>query len=123
MTCLAPLALFGVLLLILPIVVHLFKPRKMKETQFSSLRWLKATHQRLSRRVQWHQWLLFFLRAGCILLLVLALAKPLFGLWGSRSVDRFIIVDASRSMAYQGPDQKTPFDQATDLANRYVKES
>src|SRR5437773_2128368 len=47
MTFLAPLALIGVLLLILPIVVHLFKPRKMKQTPFSSLRWLKQTHPRL----------------------------------------------------------------------------
>src|SRR5205823_3925901 len=92
MTFLAPLALFGVLLLILPIVVHLFKPRKMKQTPFSSLRWLKQTHQRLSRRIQWHQWLLFLLRAGCIVLLVLALAKPLIGFWGARPVDRFVIV-------------------------------
>src|ERR1700686_1056905 len=86
MTFLAPLALIGALLLILPIVVHLFKPRKMKQTPFSSLRWLKQTHQRLSRRIQWHQWLLFLLRAGCILLLVLALAKPLIGFWGSQAV-------------------------------------
>src|SRR3984893_8426656 len=103
--CLAPAALIGGLLLAIPVVVHLFKPRKMRETPFSSLRWLKETHQRLSRRIQWHQWLLFLMRAGCILLLVLALAKPLFGLWGTRSVDRFVIVDVSRSMAYQAQDQ------------------
>src|SRR6266480_7568068 len=98
MTCLAPLALIGVLLLILPIVVHLFKPRKMRQTPFSSLRWLKQTHQRLSRRIQWHQWLLFLLRAGCILVLVLALAKPLIGNWGAsgRGTDRFVILDTSR---------------------------
>ncbi|HZZ77951.1 MAG TPA: BatA and WFA domain-containing protein [Gemmataceae bacterium] len=121
MTFLAPLALIGLLLLALPIIVHLFKPRKMKETPFSSLRWLKETHQRLSRRIQWHQWLLFLMRAGVIFFLVLALAKPLFGLWGSQSVDRFVIVDASRSLAYRTPDQPTPFERATDLAGRYVQ--
>src|SRR5438270_1813371 len=102
MTFLAPFALLGVFLLILPILVHLFKPRKMKETPFSSLRWLKATHQRLSRRVQWHQWLLFLMRAGCLLLLVLALAKPLVGWRGdTRPVDRIVVVDTSRSMSYE----------------------
>src|SRR5262249_7516536 len=87
------------------------------------LRWLKETHQRLSRRIQWHQWLLFLMRAGCILLLVLALAKPLLGLWGARSVDRFVIVDASCSMGYQAQDQPTPLERATDLASRYVQGS
>src|SRR5438128_2354485 len=122
MTFLAPLALIGTVLLILPIIVHLFKPRKMKETPFSSLRWLKATHQRLSRRVEWHQWLLFLLRAGCILVLVLALARPLIGLWGaSRPVDRFLILDASRSMALQAADQPSAMQRATALAERYVQ--
>ncbi len=122
MTFLAPFALVGVLLLILPIVVHLFKPRKMKQTPFSSLRWLKQTHQRLSRRVQWHQWLLFFMRAGCILLFVLALARPLVGSWGaSRATDRFVIVDQSRSMAYQLPELPSALDRAKDLADRLVK--
>src|SRR2546425_13363986 len=121
MTFLVPFALIGVLLLIVPIVAHLFKPRKMKQTPFSSLRWLKESQQRLSRRIQWHQWLLFLLRAGCILLLVFALAKPLFGLWGSQSVDRFVIVDVSRSMAYQRQEQASPLDRAVDLAGRYVQ--
>ena len=121
MICLAPLALFGALLLILPIVVHLFKPRKMKQTPFSSLRWLKQTHQRLSRRIQWHQWLLFLLRAGCILLLVMALAKPLLGLWGERGVDRFVIVDVSHSMACRVEETSTPLERAKALTDRLVQ--
>src|SRR5690348_5648800 len=117
MTLLAPLSLIGLLLLILPIVVHLFKPRKMRQTPFSSLRWLKVTHQRLSRRIQWHQWLLFLMRAGCILLLVLALARPIVGGRGdAAATDRFMIVDASRSMAYQVQDQPTPMERAATLA-------
>jgi hypothetical protein len=92
----------------------------MKQTPFSSLRWLKATHQRLSRRIQWHQWLLFLLRAGCIVMLVLALAKPLIGFWGSASVDRFVILDTSRSMGCQVED-KPALERAADLASRYVQ--
>src|SRR5262245_30096352 len=117
MTFLAPLALFGILLLALPIIVHLFKPRKMRQTPFSSLRWLKQTHQRLSRRIQWHQWLLFLLRAGVVTLLVLALAKPLIGWRGdNRTVDRFVIVDTSRSMAYQTEGVATPLAKTHELA-------
>src|SRR5260221_3155695 len=117
MTFLAPLALIGSLLLIIPILAHLFKPRKMKQTPFSSLRWLKETRQRLSRRVQWHQWLLFLLRAGCLLLLVIALAKPLIGGGGSgRPTDRFIVLDVSRSMAHQLPETPSALERAQDLA-------
>jgi hypothetical protein len=124
MIFLAPAALLGILLLAIPVVVHLFKPRKMRQTPFSSLRWLKQTHQRLSRRIQWHQWLLFLVRAGCILLFVLALAKPLVGTWGQpRSVDRFVIVDGSRSMAYQVDDQPTASKRAEELALGLLKKN
>src|SRR5438270_13209581 len=105
MTFLAPSALLGLLLLALPVIVHLLRPRKMKQTPFSSLRWLKLTRQRLSRRIQWHQWLLFLMRAGLIVLLVAALARPILGLWHSAGpVDRFIIVDSGRAMAYTAQD-------------------
>src|SRR5262245_44513290 len=102
LTFLAPAALIGGLLLAIPVIVHLFKPRRMKQTPFSSLRWLRATRQRLSRRIQWHQLLLFLLRAGFITALALALAQPL---WSTdrqnRSADRYIVLDVSRSMGYQ----------------------
>jgi hypothetical protein len=117
MTFLAPAALFGVLLLSIPIVVHLLKPRKMRRTPFSSLRWLKQTHQRLSRRIQWHQWLLFALRASLIVLLVLALARPLVYTSGSsQPAERFIVVDVSRSMGYQPKDLPSTLDKARTLA-------
>ena len=124
MAFLAPAALFCVVLLAVPIFVHLFKPRRMRATPFSSLRWLKQTKQRLSRRVEWHQWLLFLLRAGCILLLVVALAKPLLGLGGRRAgVDRILILDVGRDMAYQVPGQSTPLDRARAAALRVVEKS
>ena len=50
MTFLAPVALLGLLLLAVPVIVHLLRPRKMRHTPFSSLRWLKVTRQRLSLR-------------------------------------------------------------------------
>src|SRR5437867_11746139 len=110
MTFLAPTALVGLLLLALPVFVHLLRPRKMRQTPFSSLRWLKVTRQRLSRRIQWHQWLLFLMRAGLVLLLVLALTKPIVGLWNAASpTDRIIVVDVGRAMAYEAADGVKPF--------------
>jgi hypothetical protein len=120
-TFLAPAALLGALLLAIPIVVHLLKPRKMKQMPFSSLRWLKATHQRLSRRIQWHQWLLFLLRASLIVLLVLALAKPMLYSGGdNRPAERFIVLDVSRSMGYQPKGLPSTMDKARELAEKLL---
>jgi hypothetical protein len=117
MSFLAPAALFGIALLALPVLVHLFKPRKMRQTPFSSLRWLKQTRQRLSRRIQWHQWLLFLTRAGIIALLVLALARPLLNLGAKgQPTDRFVVVDVGQGMGAGGPGQASPLNRAQDVA-------
>jgi hypothetical protein len=114
---LAPAALTGVLLLAIPVAVHLFKPRKMRQTPFSSLRWLRMTQQKFSRRIRWHQVFLFALRAAFVLFLVLALARPLVSPHAeSKYTDRFIVLDVSRSMAYQAVGRATPFEQAKQVA-------
>jgi hypothetical protein len=110
---LVPSALFGALLLVIPVAVHLFKPRKVRPLPFSSLRWLRQSKQSRSRRVRWHQLLLFALRAGLIFLLVLALARPQFGsLAESRPVERFIVLDVSRSMGYRAEGRLSPIQTA-----------
>jgi hypothetical protein len=123
LTFLAPAALIGSLLLAIPILVHIFKPRKMRQTPFSSLRWLRMTQQRLSRRIQWHQMLLFLLRVAFITLLVLALAQPLLGPGTeARHTDRYVIVDVSRSMACQVPGRPSPLERAKQVAAQIVSQ-
>jgi hypothetical protein len=119
MTFLAPAALVLLSLLAIPIVVHLFKPRKTKPQPFSSLRWLKESQQRLSRRIQWHQWLLFLVRAGIVAALVLALARPFLGGDRDAAVDRFVLIDTGRLMKVAGKDG-TPIDRARRVAERIV---
>src|SRR5690242_9085717 len=95
---LAPYALWGLALLSIPVLAHLFRPRKVRQMPFSSLRWLRVTQQRLSRRIRWHQVLLFLLRAAFVLLVVLALARPLFRPAGTtEATERIIVLDVSRS--------------------------
>ena len=122
MSLLVPSAPFGVLLLAVPVLVHLFKPRKTRPIPFSSLRWLKATRQRLTRRIQWHQWLLFLCRAGVIALLVLALARPIIGSRDASPVaDRVLLLDVSRSMAYQLPGAPSSWESARDVARGLLR--
>ncbi len=117
MTFLAPGALVGLLLLAIPIVLHLFKPRQVRQTPFSSLRWLHLTQQRMARRIQWHQVLLFLLRAAFLTLLVLALARPLLVPRGSAgSLDRVLVVDVSRSMGRLPEGRSPPIAAARALA-------
>lgn len=117
MNFLAPYALWGLALLSIPIIVHLFRPRKVRQTPFSSLRWLHLTQQRLSRRIKWHQVLLFLLRAAFITLLVLALARPMLTPAGAGQVtERFIVLDVSRSMSYRVGDKPSPLERGKQLA-------
>jgi len=118
---LAPAALLGLALLAIPIAVHLFKPKEVKRTPFTSLRWLRASEHRLSRRIKWHQLLLFFLRAALVALLVTALAKPFF-VTGDRATpaDRVVVIDLSRSMGYRALDGSTPLDEAKQVAEQLL---
>lgn len=122
MTLLAPAALFGLALLAIPILVHLFKPRHVRQTPFSSLRWLHLTQQRMARRIQWHQVLLFILRAAMLTLLVLALARPLWSpRGGTGSIDRILVLDVSQSMGRSVEGRATPLETARDIAGRLIR--
>ena len=123
LTLLTPIALAGLSLLLIPILVHLFKPRRVRVTPFSSLRWLRHTQHKLSRRVQLHQILLFLLRAAFIALLVLALARPIFSPPGVKAAaERFVVLDVSRSMGYRPAGRPTPIDLGKQVAERLVTE-
>jgi hypothetical protein len=118
---LAPWALLGLGLLSVPVILHIFKPRKVRVVPFSSLRWLRASQHRLSRRIKWHQILLFILRATLLTLLVLALARPVFSLRrGAARVERFVILDASRSMNYDVPGRARPIDAGKEVAEKLL---
>jgi aerotolerance regulator-like protein/VWA domain-containing protein len=122
MTFLSSGALFGLALLAIPIVVHLFKPRHVRQTPFSSLRWLHLSQQRMARRIQWHQVLLFLLRVGFLTLLVLALSRPIWSPTGTASgLDRIVVLDISRSMGRRVEGRPTPWETARDVASQLIR--
>lgn len=121
MTLLAPAALFGLALLAIPVVVHLFKPRHVRQTPFSSLRWLHLTQQRMARRIQWHQVILFLLRAGFLTLIVFALARPIWSPAGTAAgLNRIVVLDVSRSMGRIVEGRPTPWETARDAASQLI---
>src|SRR3954464_12952621 len=115
-TLLTPLALTAAGLLAIPVIIHLLKPKRVRTMPFSSLRWLRASQHKLSRRIQWHQVLLFLLRAALLAARaplaparVPAVAKPVFSTPGNRLLtERFVILDVSRSMNCEQPGAETP---------------
>src|SRR3954454_7472606 len=116
-TLLAPLALAAFALLAIPIIIHLLKPKRVRTMPFSSLRWLRTSQHKLSRRIQWHQVLLFLLRAAFLSALVLALTKPIFSTGGKHTLtERVVILDVSRSMGYEQPGGETPFARGKKIA-------
>jgi hypothetical protein len=124
MTFLSSGALFGLALLTIPVVVHLFRPRYVRQTPFSSLRWLHLTQQRMARRIQWHQVLLFLLRAGFLTLLVLALARPIWSPKGTAAgLDRIVVLDISRSMGRRVEGRPTPWETGRELASQLIRQS
>jgi hypothetical protein len=121
---LAPAALGGLALLALPIILHIFKPKKVREIPFSSLRWLRASQHRLSRRIQWHQILLFLCRFLLLLFLILALAKPILSSGGDNKLsDNFVVIDISRSMKLQSTTRDQPIETAKKAAEEVLAQS
>ncbi len=119
----------GMLLLAVPVLVHIFKPRKTRRTAFTNIRWLRESQHKLTRRVQWHQILLFLFRAALVSLLVLVLARPVLNLGSGEPRERFIILDRSRTMTYREPGKEgeaprqTPFDRGRSIAEALLAAS
>ncbi|MFW6039056.1 MAG: BatA domain-containing protein [bacterium] len=123
MTFLNPIAFFGLSLLAIPVAIHLLAPRKVRQIPFSSLRWLQVSKQYRSKRIRWHQLLLFLLRAAFLILLVLALAQPMWsGQGGARPIDRLIVLDTGRTMGYGAAGETTPMQGAIEHTRALLKQ-
>src|SRR5271167_1135805 len=84
----------------LPILFHLFFRLRRQVREFPSLMFFLRIDPRLSAKRKIHEWLILLLRCLFLALLILALARPLFGLKSSsEKIARVILVDNSGSMA------------------------
>src|SRR3954463_4775775 len=122
LTFLNPLLIWGTLLGVIPVVIHLLNRRRFRRVDWAPMRYLKLTVRRNRRRIQIEQLLLLLLRVALPVLLFVFLARPLvnptglerwFG--GGGRVSHVVLVDDSLSMAYAsgGP---PAFHRARDIA-------
>src|SRR5438477_11481196 len=77
LTFLSPLLIWGALLGVIPLIIHLLFRRKFRRIEWAPMRYLKLTIQRNRRRIQIEQLLLLLLRTALILLLVCIIARPI----------------------------------------------
>ena len=127
MSFLTPIfALAGVLLVAIPVAIHLLNRRRYKTVRWAAMEFLLRAMKKNRRRLRFESWLLLAARCLLVLLVGLALARPLgcgaggaalAGLAGGGGL-HVVVVDNSASMAYQGgrEESSTNLDHAKRLA-------
>ena len=119
---LSPVLFWGMLLGIVPIIIHLLNRRRFRRVEWAPMRHLKLTIRRNRRRIQIEQLLLLLIRIALPLMLFLFLARPVMnptGLekWfiGGGRTSQVILIDDSLSMGYAtaGP---SAFNRAREVA-------
>src|SRR4051812_48313843 len=123
-------ALAGAGLVSIPIIIHLLNRRRFKTVNWAAMEFLLRAMRKNRRRLRFEQWILLATRCAVLLLLGLALARPVgctnsgvAGAAGQRSGLHVIVIDNSYSMAYEAgrPDAKTHLDQAKIIAKGLIE--
>lgn len=124
MAFLNPGALWGLLALSVPIIIHFFNLQRPKQILFSNVAFVKEVKKSVVRRVRFRQWLLLAARLLAIAGLVLAFSGPVIVstnnqlLQGNRSIA--LIIDNSYSMR-AGNEKGEYFQQALSLVRNIVR--
>jgi aerotolerance regulator-like protein/VWA domain-containing protein len=122
------LAWAGVAMVSVPVVIHLLSRWRRRPEPWGAMRFLLEAYRKQKRRMHLEQWLLLLLRCLIVLLLGLALARPLLvgviGSWlgglDSRGRTVHIVIDDAMSLrASDGPDA-TRFDRLIDTADSVI---
>ncbi len=71
-----PELLFALLLLVIPIIVHLFQLRKFQKTPFTNLKFLKEVTLQTRKSSQLKKWLVLLSRLFALACIILAFAQP-----------------------------------------------
>src|SRR5947209_19642487 len=93
--------LFGSLIAIIPVIVHLLHRQKTTPIQWGAMQFLLETPLKLKRRQRIDNWLLMLVRMAILILLAFALARPLIkseSFATSTPIDVAIVIDHSLSM-------------------------
>ena len=119
-----PIILYFLLLLIVPIIIHLFNLRKYKKVFFSNLFFLKTIKKKTRKKKEIRKWLILFSRLLLLSTLILAFSKPYIETKNiSKTADAFsIYIDNSLSMEMLNPKtNKNLIEEAKNIALTIVE--
>ncbi|MBF0198587.1 MAG: BatA domain-containing protein [Planctomycetes bacterium] len=123
MSFLAPFLLMGSLLAAVPLIIHLRNKSRVVPVKWGAMMFLQEAVKVRAQRIKLQQLILLLLRMACLILLALAMARPILnysGVGGStESTCHVIIMDASYSMRL-GHGQEQLFEQARRTAMTIV---
>lgn len=123
-----PWMLLGLLAAAVPVVVHLQARRRARRVTFTALRFLTAADPRRARAMRLREWLLLAVRTLAVVLLTLALARPLLpdlaeeqALVAAREpVGLALVIDNSLSMGLQDAEGVDRLEHARRAALRVL---
>lgn len=104
MQFLNPTVLFGLIAATIPLVLHFLSRRRVTDIQFAPLRFLLPTQEKQMKRMSLRRLLLLLIRMAIIVLVVLAVARPMLhtGLpgvvGGAEGASVVLLIDDSASM-------------------------
>src|SRR5215213_8028672 len=127
MAFLSPFLLPMLALASVPIIIHILNRRRFQLVDWAPMKYLKLTLKTNRRRLRIEQLLLLILRTLAVIVLILAIARPVLsqsgiGGWlaGRGRTSRLIVIDDSMSMGYQ-LERRAAFDAALDATRQLVK--
>src|SRR5204863_2262623 len=81
MTFLQPIILWGLPLVLLPVIIHLLNRMRHRPQPWAAMRFLVSATRSSVSNARLKQWLILALRVLAVLMLVLFLSRPLAGGW------------------------------------------
>ena len=124
MTFLNPFALWGLLALAVPIILHFFNLQRPRQILFSNVAFVREVKKTVVKRIKFKQWLLLLSRLLALAAIVLAFTNPVLVnndnplLKGNRSV--VLVIDNSSSMS-AGNERGAYFPQAISQARNIIR--
>ncbi len=122
------LAWAGVAMVSVPVAIHLLSRWRRRPEPWGAMRFLLEAYRKQKRRMRLEQWLLLLLRCLIVLLLGLALARPLLvgflGSWlgGLNNQGRLVnlVIDDAMSLRADDSPNTTRFDRLIESANAVI---
>jgi len=119
------LAIAGLLAIAIPIVIHLLSRRRRRPVEWAAMRFLIEAFKRQRRRLQLEQLLLLVVRCLIVLLLGLALARPMLQaagmIGGSLPRTVYLLIDNSMTAGARDETGESALQQHLEQAERVIE--